>query len=408
MMQKRIMQNLMTLFPKIKSLLQKYSLVLLGLVIVILFIWFRYIRTRLSKDIPLSYLSAKGFLIITIICVVYILVIKGLLRPNSKKTILSEYIVPMLYLPLEHFDEFIKEPLNKEKIIVFMANKLSYIIKDTPIFYIIFAIIPRMILVSVLMLDVFYFQKLHYIYYFIYLTIFLFLNKYIIYSFKTEKKRLIEETKILLINESINTPYVPGVHPDDDPNDEDYDPFTPSMNLPLELFVDFQIKSILLQNSRQNFWFSLSEKYYAIFKIKHGIPLKEEIRSSHHWDIIRKDMNYSLKEKITKIIDLGCTIEYYNITHHQNMYFKFIKIVIFSTYLICWAYILIKSLPNLDKTSFIALSLYFSRMDLDPFISEIEFIPSTKKLTKSYITLCAQEGKIDIILYKVLDELSKK
>lgn len=412
--QKRILQNPMIISPKIKTLLQRYSLILLGFIIIILFIWFRYIRARLSKDLPFSYLSAKSFLIITTICIIYILIIKGLVKPSVKKTILSEYIVPMLYLPLESFDQFIKEPLEKEKIVTFIANKLSYLIKDTSIFYIIFAIIPRMILVSVLTLDIFYFQKLHYIYYFLYLTIFLFLNKYIIYSFKTEKKRLIEETKILLMNESISTPYVPGVHPNDDPDNEDYDEMDPFfannayMSLPLELFIDFQVKSMVYDNITRKFSINLSEIYHDEIKKKYNCSSDIVTEEQQYWEHVKNDKKNFLEPKINKIVDLGCLIEYHNITHHQNIYFKTIKVFLFATYLICWTYILIKSLPNLDKTSFIALSLYFSKIDLDPFMSDLEFIPFIDKLIESYITLCAQEEKIDIILHEILDELSKK
>lgn len=388
------------MFTATKNFIKKYSLVFLGFILIVLFIWFRYIRTRLPKDIPFSYLSAKGFIIITIICIIYILVLKGLLKPTSKKTIFTEYIVPMLYAPFESFDKFIKEPLNKEKIILYMANKLSYIIKDTPIFYVTFAIMPRIILVTVLTLDIFYFHKLHYIYYFIYLTIFLFLNKYIIYCFKIEQKRLIDEVKVWLMNESISTPYVQGIHPNDNPENEDYeevDPFMASiicMSLPLDLFIEFYVKSIIYDNITRDYSLNLAESYYSKLEKELNID-SNTTNEKEYWSRIKQHETMVIRPKINAIIKLRCLIEYYNLTHNQNKIFKIIKIILFSTYLICWTWILIKSVPNLDITSFIALLLHFVRGEIDLFLLSINHIPFTDELISLYFKLRYEENQVN-------------
>lgn len=159
------------MITQIINFLRKYFLIFLGLLIVLYFIWARYIRIRFSKDIPLSYLSIRGFLIITFICFIYIIIIKNLIKPRGKNNIISENIVPLFYMPLEALDKFIKQPFDMEKIILKYYKKLNYIIADTDIFYFIFAIFPRLLLITILFTDIFIFHRLHYIYYFLYIGI---------------------------------------------------------------------------------------------------------------------------------------------------------------------------------------------------------------------------------------------
>lgn len=336
-----------TQLNKILDIIKKYYLIVLGCLLFMLFIWFRFIRKRLPKEVPFTYLSFRGFIMLLLACCVYILIIKHLIKPSNKESIFSQHIVPLLYMPLESFDKFIKQPLNMEKIMFYMKDKLIYSIKDTHIFYILLAIVPRIILVTVLSIDIFWFGELCYIYFFIYLTIFLFFNRYIIYSFKTIKKQLINDIIPLINNGCITTDYVPGVHPDEDQDDDDYDPSVPTMSLPLEVFVDFQVRSIVYDNVKHYCDITLSDKHRDTFKNKE-FTSNASLEKEYHWDLIKKEKDLNITPKIEGIVDIACLIEYYNNTNKTNTIFKVIKIAIFTMYLICWGYVLIRSLPKLD------------------------------------------------------------
>lgn len=92
---------------------------------------------------------------------------------------------------------------------------------------------PRIILISFFSLDIFYFHKLHYIYYVLLpMGIILFIRRYFISSRNKYKTKLI--TALKLYFESIWTKYEYGIHPSEwpenyDPDDyDDYD-FQPTM-----------------------------------------------------------------------------------------------------------------------------------------------------------------------------------
>ena len=397
MLQKIIMM-IRILMNKILDFIKKYWLPILGLFIVIFFIWLRYLRTRLPKDLPFYYLSLKGFIILMIICCIYILIIKSLLKPSGKTNIFSEYIVPRMYLPLESFDVFIKESWDRERIFFYIIQKLTYYVKDTHLFYLCLAIIPRLILVSILFMDVFYFHKLAFIYYVLYLTILLFLNKYIIYSLKIFKKQLIVEAKNLLMDGCIDTAYIEGVHPDDDPHDPDYDPCLPSMSLPLEIFIDFQVRSIIYDNITRKYEFYFSKMYYEQLEKNIAKSFDNKLVTyDDYWDYVTEHKKMVIKPKIEKIIEIGSLIEYYKITHNTNERFKRIKTLIFTTYLICWTYILIISLPNMNLLHVIESLFEVSRLLENPFTEEIIGLPfkDVQDLIRQY--------KLKEALYKALE-----
>lgn len=339
------MKKFNSLLEKINNYISKYSLPILGLLIFMAFIWLRFIRTRLPKDIPLKYVSFLGLCILIFICIVYFLTVKYLIKSNkTSEKRLIKYFVEFVYTPLESFDTALKHGWDSNTFILRLAKRLEYFIKDTNLLYWCFFIFPRIILVSILSIDIFIFHKLKYIYYALILTVPILLRKYLIYSFKVTKKHLVTQLEPLFTH--IGTPYVAGVHPAEEEDEEVWDPDC-DMPLPLGIFVDFQAKNIVYQGKPQEYDYYFSPYYYKLFREKHGLQ-EEQLLPEQHWAMIQHEEDTIYIKQIEEIITLASIIEYYNKAHHHNDTFRYIKIVIFSAYFICWFYILIVSLPDVD------------------------------------------------------------
>jgi len=156
----------------IKEFFNKYFFILFGALIFVTYIWLRFIRERLPKELPFN-LSFLGFLILIELCIIYLYIIISCLD-ISKKNTTRVYIINLLYKPLEEFDYFWKHlsfiQTHYIKFSVWLAYKLQYVINKNNIFYIIFAILPRIILITIFYIDIFYFQKLEYIYNFLFFS----------------------------------------------------------------------------------------------------------------------------------------------------------------------------------------------------------------------------------------------
>jgi hypothetical protein len=351
-----------------KQQLINYILIILGGIIFSAYIWLRFIRPRLPKDIPLS-LSLLGFLITIELCIIYVyIIIFYLFIHNSNKDSTMSFMINYLYKPLEDFDYFWKHlPIIKvyyNKFIIWLAYKLRFFINKTNIFFIIFGILPRLILISVLYIDIFYFHKFANIYKFIFLGIFLFLNRYIIYSLKMLKKDLIMKFEFYV--KTVSTPYVFGVHPSEwpenyDPNDPDNDDFDPNvmMDLPIEIFIDYYINNLLYKNNIIDFCVTMynHENIYKKYNLEKNSDIPYAICEIYHKDS---------KDDLKRILDIAEIIENYNITKAKKM-FIYTKVFIFTNYLICWLYILIVSTSINNLIDLIDLIMKIASSTEEPF-----------------------------------------
>lgn len=327
----------MFMAQRIYFFLQQYGLILLGLFMLLLFLWAKFLRQRLPKDIPFIPLSFYRLYFLIFICIIFFILMKNLIRPG-KKNLIVEYFSSLIYKPLESLDSFLKTGWNTDEKILHISKKLEYSLKDTNVFYWGLYIIPRIILVTTLFIDTFYFHRLHYIYYMLFLGIFLILQKYILYSFKITKKTLIATLEKDISH--ITTAYVEGVHPEDDPDDPDYE-LLENMALPLGIFIDFQTKNIIYSHYAAEYTFYFTNKVYALFKEESqgacGQTLTEKA-----WRTAKKNL---YKDKIEDTLALSVIIESYTSSHQKDKKFRSIKIAIFAGYFCCWTYILIVSLP---------------------------------------------------------------
>lgn len=240
-------------------------------------------------------------------------------------------------------------------------------------------------------IDVFVFHQFHYKYQVILFSLLLLFNRCFKYTLKN-----IKEEKTLALTPYINTVttrYVFGIHPSEwpenyDPDDEDNDEIIPTMSLPLDIFIKFKIESKVYQNVVINssfIWTSLKlseklwkkyidENYVAYYSPSHvpkdyqnkfGDKVPDNYYEANAF-VSAKEKEYA-KFHIEKIMQISLLIEYLNKTSNFDKEIKYIKILIYLNYLICWLYVLIISLPSLNKEQLFFILEQTYKLIEDPF-----------------------------------------
>jgi hypothetical protein len=335
--------------------LYQIILILFGIIMLSGFIWLRFIRPRLPKEIPFN-LSLLGFFILLYLCGIYLYIVISLFRKAKPMNPILKEIIGYIYLPLEALDHYLKDLpyINKayKRCIVFSAFNLHYFVVSTNLFYYIFEIFPRILLVTVLFTDIFGHHELYFIYKFLLLSVFILVSKYIKYSLKYAKEYFIEslETKLNIIMAYEYAIQVVDLPPKDE---DDYLPET--MGVPLKDFIDFQTTTFINQK----------EYYpYMTFRLRYD----DSYYTERNLPQPRKYTSEEFKTRIQNILQLSLLIAYYDITQTNNKV-KILRILIFLNYLICWLYILLMSFPSLFYASFWELWIIFSIQDLkNPFL----------------------------------------
>lgn len=179
----------MRIYLIIKNFFVKYKLILLGTTIFSLYFWNRFLGYKTSKSLPLN-LDIIRLASIILTCYMFAIIIILLIKPYTKNDII-EKIIDWFFIPLKEFDNYIKnngfiEPYH-EKIIIYIMPILEYLIIKTHIFYIIFWVFPRLLLLTVLFIDVFIFHRFHFKYLVILFGVLLFFNRCFKYSLKNSR-----------------------------------------------------------------------------------------------------------------------------------------------------------------------------------------------------------------------------
>jgi len=233
----------------IKNFLFKYYLIILGLVMFSVYFWSRFLRSRTSKDLPPLELSVLRFIILLYICCIFSFILFSLLVRGKNNPIIENF-TDWLFIPIAEFDKYLKSfykiktfydkylDLFLNKFSRKTTNKLEMVILN---YYILFWILPRLILLTTFFIDVMIFSQLHYKYYVILFGLFLFFNKYFKYSLKETKKNLLVYYAEFI--NTVDTDYCPGVHPNPE-FDEDAD-YSCYMPLPLANYIEYQTNSII-------------------------------------------------------------------------------------------------------------------------------------------------------------------
>jgi hypothetical protein len=267
---------------------------------------------------------------------------------------LIKQMIDSLYSPLKFLDYYIKDLPYTNNTYKYGINFLAYIlgplIIDSRIYYYVFVIIPRLILLTALYIDVFHFNKLVYIYKVLLIGVVLLIGKYIIYSFKYAKEHFIESLQYYV---SIGMDYEYAVQVVElDTAEEDDIP--PTMVVPLPIFVEFQTDTYIMKDSYydyMSFFNPRNDTYY----IKHHIPVPRQFGIEE------------INTRINNILKISLILAHYELLHN-NENIKNLKILIYLNYLLCWGYILITSLPSLYNVSLNELWYIFAIQNIEePF-----------------------------------------
>lgn len=358
---------------KFKELFTKYYLTLLGAIILIVYIWNRFLRTRTVKTIPYEYLSTISFFLLIYICSIFAFILFTLIF-SSKKNANLEILIDWIFTPIKELEIFIRHHIigkgNYERFISFVYPCLNFVIIKTNLFYIIFWVFPRLILLTALFIDVFVFHQMNYKYQVILFGLLLFFNRYFKYSLKNIKEENIEYLKMYV--DTITTKYVPYIHPSElEPGyniEDDDDFFPPTMSLPLEIFIKFKTESLVYEGiireftyvrktlkALDEFWDKYVGSKFIIFinkpvpldyKNKFGDKAPENYKKAHN--IVDKALEEFFEKEFNKIMNISFLIEHLNKISNSDKSIRYLKVLIYLLYLICWLYVLIISLPNLD------------------------------------------------------------
>lgn len=90
--------------------LKNIIMIILGLLIIIYYFWFRFVRERLPQDIPFT-LSILSFLSLNILCTIYIYSFYKLCKKKKTPSFLQQYIFivfSFMVKPLIIFDNYLK------------------------------------------------------------------------------------------------------------------------------------------------------------------------------------------------------------------------------------------------------------------------------------------------------------
>ena len=95
-------------------------LIFLGIIILSLYLWNRYIRERLPREIPMN-LSTLGIIVLIYISLIYAVLIILLITQYETKNDLLKNIVNIIYKPLKILDQTLK----KNVIVNFYYTKIQ-------------------------------------------------------------------------------------------------------------------------------------------------------------------------------------------------------------------------------------------------------------------------------------------
>lgn len=321
----------------------------------VLYIWFRFIRERLPKDIPFS-LTLLTLIFLLFICSIFVYVILRLINPKSPNILTHKFIIfyTKIVKFLYKFDQILKEnqwvKTRIESILLFLLKKLKpdTLYSKGEIKYILYFLLPRIILLLVFLIDVFYFLKI---------SIINLLVSYFIYSIKTLALTYLEILKDYLIE---------IISKDDDLNADYYlDPSTISYDdyviteldqrfhyLTIQHFIDLQCTAIMFDHTPYHYkCFHKSQRQDLI----NLCPQKFEIFLENY-----------IESLLQSLLDIKIIFETINFLEKRKT-IQNLRIIIYSLYLISWLYILFVSLHTFHFTALERIFLQCFQDYIEPF-----------------------------------------
>lgn len=309
----------------IKNFYHKYKFVLLGISLILILFWWRFLRERIPREIPFN------FNLISLCCLITVCITSCIILKN------------LIYKNFQSLDIFIQKKLF-ERDLQFIKIIYDYFYKKMILWFILFQIVPKLVLLVTLIIDIIIFNKLFLFYKFVYFSFFILLEKYILYIFKCYKEKQISFFKENARDICIDYNYEIYQQLENENDDED---FKPSMiAVPLELFINHFVDSKIKNNQDINYMLFASNKFLE------DIETKTKNMTSKTANEYYSMMNKTLEDVFQQLLKLSLFIRIHNSNLNDSLNLKFINIVINSFYLLCWLYILLISIKTINTEEF--------------------------------------------------------
>jgi|ERR1700678_96921 len=335
----------------------KYVLNLLGFLMLAYFIWYRFLRERVPKNIPFG-LTELGLYILISICCIYVYILFRLIKPKEPSELIRQLLQPLskFYTPWFVLEETIKTNKYIRKIypeiLIYFPRVLRYY-KTVSIMYkvyLVLYIIPRTLLLIIFCIDVFYFHRIEYVYTFSFLILYILICRYIIYSLKKTTEECITALDEWYFVEITSQ----------DTEDSDYfvdidsiDWYTTAKSyiewkylsdkehrLEIKKFIDLQSAAINFDNTLYSYISSPKYKLIEKYAIENNLTVSYVQSKLEELDpLISKDFY----ELIPIVIHLYLAVDNYEYTSNSDNRVKRFNLILITTYLICWIYILFVS-----------------------------------------------------------------
>lgn len=307
---------------KVKILIN-FLIAFLSLLLFFGFLWFRFVRERLPKNIPID-LSTMGFIIITFICVMYAIGILLILLGKTTNNFVPDSTL-LLYKPFEYFTEIKGIQPYFSKYLLKFTTYLEK--KNMQNLYIIFELIPRTLLVIFFAIDVFYFKNIWTFYTILPIGLLIFIAKFIKYCIQ-----FILQKNISIINERAD------IH---------------CFNFKTEEGSSLISTKDFIKEQAYRKLNSLSLVEYAVFfNIQYVKSLRVRLNIPNNLGIDTEKFKKRIVSGINLALALYILILKYT---QQQLRFKYLTLCILVLYLISWTYILYVSFPSLNLITFIEL-----------------------------------------------------
>ena len=371
-----------------KQHIYTHIITFIGFFIFASYIWFRFVRECLPREIPFT-LTEFTFYVILCIILLYIYAIKTLFYFNKPNIFLLKCI-SFLTMPFVFFDAFLKH--NKYfynyyyKLFLFLSSKIinSFIIHDKILYYFCFKIIPRIILISIFAVDVFYLHKIEIFYYFIFLGIIPLFYDYVKYSCEFALEQYIrhlelfyDEVLILekdnyhmkdtIVEDTCDYKEAFGFHNTDAIYHDEFVTIRKYIELQAELYLSYILNNntILYEYIGKPFSKDAIYKQYRKDYNKKDSDLTDEDYERLH------EVFHNLEQPLISLYSFLEAIK----TITSLPLVKIMHLIIYTFYIISWLYILMLSLSTLHELKFTLyildiLSSY--AQELNPFSNIID------------------------------------
>ena len=331
-------------------------------------------------------------------------------KNNTNNNNFIKKLSKIFFIPFEKSDRFIKNKINTKYINFFIninklkkkndnKNALDYLLpvslkniykkKNYPkakYFYIIFNIIPRIILISILIIDIFIFQRVEYFYTFVLLSLFPLCHRYMKYSLQNIEKDIIYYLQLRFDNveledNAINKNFSRYIlHASDNPDKYPGNKYHEKMCTIEEYFAilkeveeyNYMVYRTCIDNDKEDefddndddildkqkyidldsYYFINNNFFYKNLKDKLKIEKKDKEK---YTEIERKKIKEYTKKYTdnfeTLVIinnDIKIFVDYYN-KIEEIFRIKVTRVIIYMFYFICWFFILYKSIHTVNN-----------------------------------------------------------